>query len=321
MFLNPFKKIKRVDEEVLLPSERFSFINKESQLQFQDEISHYFKDKPDFKLDFSQGVIHRGNGIDYGLDNVAQMYHQAGAIEKRNVVKDHFNRLFKGEEENRKILKNKTNYSFMKKYVAIRLYPLAYLKTTGKDNLIYKEDLEGVLTVLVLDLPSTVIILQPEDVAKWEISEEDLFTLGFKNTFANNSVDVTQEKFDDNATLWMIGSDTHLFAGAYIYNLPKYQKLIGKYGTLIAIPHRHMILAFPINDNAVISAINQLIIITDGLYKQGPGSISPNIFWYDNKKFINLPYKLDLKEKSIGFSPPEEFIEILNQVAEQEKKK
>jgi hypothetical protein len=315
MFLKYFKKTKKVDEVILLPSKRFSFMGKEAQLQFQDEITRYFQGKPGFQVDFLEGVIHGADGTDYGLDNLAQSYSQINIADKGKIVKDHFDGIFVGQEEEEEILKDVADYNIMKKYIAVRLYPSDYLETTAGEELIYREDLKGILTVLVLDLPSTVVSLKSEQVKKWKVSNKELFEIGLKNTFANNKIDVTQEKFADNATLSMLGSDTNLFATASIYNLTKYREVIGKYGSLVGIPHRHMIVVVPINDKSISSALNQFIIIIDGLYRQGPGSISSNIYWYHNKKFMNLPYKID--EKRIQFMPPNEFVEILHKVVKE----
>jgi hypothetical protein len=322
-FFQKNKKAKNLDIGEALP-ERFSFMSKEEQLGFQDSIMRYFqKSYPNFVINFSEGFIKDPEaGTIYGMDNVAQQYYNfhkydnADSEAKRKIISEHFNTLLKGKQEQEKILKNRTNYNLIKRYISVRLYPPDYLKTTGKD-IIYREDLEGIITALVYDLPSTVIIVKPEDTESWKMDKDELFAVGFKNTFSNNMVDITQEKFVDNSTLWMIGGEAHLFASAFIYDLAKYSKLIGKYGSLISIPHRHMVLVFPINDMSILPAINQFIIIADGIYREGPGSISPNIFWHHYDNFTNLPYKLTSKE--IQFFPPVKFVELLNAVAEGKK--
>lgn len=313
MFSKLFSKNKEVDTAIQLPKDRFGFMSQNEQLQFQDEITRHFQDKPDFNIDFFNGVVIRKDGLRCGLDNLAQMYHQFSPKEREKLVADHFNTLLKTEQEEKEIFQDISNYQTMKKYLAVRLYPLDYLTSTGEDGLFYKEDLKGILTVLVLDLPSTVLILKPEDAEKWKISKEDLFEVGFRNTFTNNKVEITQEKFVENAVLWTIGSETNLFASAYIYEISKYPKMIGKYGSIISIPHRHIVLVHPINNMSTVKALNQMMIISDGLFKEGPGSISKNIYWYNKGKFTNLPYILD--DDEFKFMPPQSFVEVLNQLA------
>src|SRR5579864_1466223 len=176
-------------KQSLLPSDRFSFMQQNEQEAFIKDIQGYFQSKPNFKLDFSQGVVYRENNMEYGLDNLAQTYHQANVDDRKKIIADHFNGIFHGQQEQEKILMDISNFDLAKKYLAVRLYPPDYAQQVGKSFLVYREDLDGVLTVLVLDLPSTITNVKPEQAAKWKISTEKLFDIGLENTFANNKVE------------------------------------------------------------------------------------------------------------------------------------
>lgn len=56
------------------------------------------------------------------------------------------------------------------------------------------------------------------------------------------------------------------------------------------------------------------MVITNGMFQEEPGSISSNIYWYHENKMTKLQYTLE--GKSVNFFPPNEFIELLNKVAE-----
>jgi hypothetical protein len=87
---------------------------------------------------------------------------------------------------------------------------------------------------------------------------------------------------------------------------------LGPHGTLVAIPHRHMMLFHRIDTADVVFAIQRLGILAVNLDEQGPGSISPNLFWYHNGRFTNLPFEIEAD--TFSFRPPPEFVEMLNEL-------
>lgn len=90
--------------------------------------------------------------------------------------------------------------------------------------------------------------------------------------------------------------------------------LIGSKGALIGIPNRHAVLIYPIENHEVVKDINTLITITKGMYDEGPGSISSNLYWYNGDKLITL--KIDVSNKTLKFSSSENFLNMLNTLKE-----
>lgn len=315
MFSKFFNKSNKVEQAVLLPDERFSFMTNDEQLRFQDEVTRYFEtNHPELVIEFQLGQISDpATGGIYGLDTVAQIYHNVSDREKRTVVPGHFDNLFRVKREEDEILKDRSNFKKMQKLLALRLYgpdliPSAY------EMMVYQKDIEDIFSVLVFDLPSSTSGVLPEDIEKWGVEKEKLFKIALDNTLANLKVQITNADFVEN-DLWLIESDS-IYSSTFVLKLDKEKKLIGKYGSIVAIPHRHLICVLPINDLSVVQMINQLPGLITHLYQEGPGSTSTNLYWYNSGKFTNLPYKLDEKKKKLDFIPPEEFVDVLNQLAE-----
>lgn len=315
MFSKLFKKSenKKVDEAILLSKERFSFMSKEEQLQFQDEISRYFQDKYDFIIEFDHGLIKDEEGTMYGLDNVAQHYHQTdGAKGKRSVIKDHFDTILKSKKENEEILEKIDDYSKIKKYLTVRVYPSDY--SSGNHEFVhYKHEIQGFNTVLTLDLPSTVFSIKKNQIKKWNIDKEELFNTGFENTFKKYPVDRSRGEVDKEVFVEILNGE-NLFVATQIYNLSNYKNILGEYGSLMIVPNRHTVMIFPINDHKVLQAMSKLGLIATKMFEEGPGSITPNLYWYQDNNFTNIPYELD--EKSFQLHPPREFLDVLNKIPE-----
>jgi hypothetical protein len=86
------------------------------------------------------------------------------------------------------------------------------------------------------------------------------------------------------------------------------------FGALAAAPHRHAVLYHVIRDRSAIKAINAMIPAAFGMFQEGPGSISPNLYWWQSGRLTLLPSRVTAK--SIEFAPPPEFVEnVLNRLA------
>ena len=87
------------------------------------------------------------------------------------------------------------------------------------------------------------------------------------------------------------------------------------YGAVVAVPHRHVVVFHAIRNLGVVKAISAMLPVAFGMYQEGPGSISPNLYWYRDGKFTLLPSKVTAKE--ITFLPPDTFVtEVLNILGE-----
>jgi hypothetical protein len=62
----------------------------------------------------------------------------------------------------------------------------------------------------------------------------------------------------------------------------------------------------------VVESINQVIAITAGAFRDGPGSVSPRVYWYRHRRWREIPY--DLTERGLEVAPPDELVDLLNRV-------
>jgi len=79
---------------------------------------------------------------------------------------------------------------------------------------------------------------------------------------------------------------------------------------LLAIPTRGMIICYAINDFKVVKAISGFVPFMTKLHSEGPGSLSPKLYWYQDDKFTDLPYKIE--NGKLNFAPPQNFVDMLN---------
>lgn len=138
--------------------------------------------------------------------------------------------------------------------------------------------------------------------------------MGVKNIRSKYQPNISKQQFGE-FSIWFAQGE-HFFTPNMVFDFEQMQKLAGSNGALVGIPHRHSVIIYPIENIKAVEFITGLIQTVNGMYNEGPGSVSNNIFWYKDGLFTNLPYELE--SDKIQFYPPEEFIQMLNGLQEGE---
>jgi hypothetical protein len=292
-----------------------NFFDKKEYNCFIDIVEEYFKQK-NFTISINDGVVIVEND-DFGLNNLGLVnLAQICKQEKRNVWKeiitDHFNRMIEANKFETDFNKKINDFDQIKQYIGVRLYHKDYIETVGKENTIYKELADEIVELLVFDLPHTVTSIKPENISAWNKQLDDLFDLGFKNIKSNYPLEISQQDMKEYK-IWFVQSD-NVFASNILLDKDELIKYIGQHGALIGVPHRHAVIIYPIENLEVVKAINSLITIIKGMNNEGPGSISNKLYWYNDDKMTDLPYKIE--DNKLQFFPPDNFVQTLNGLKE-----
>ncbi len=225
----------------------------------------------------------------------------------KKIVSDHFDAMIRSCQFEAEFNEIVSDYYEVKKYIGVRLYPSDYIAQVGKDLVLGKDFGGDIFAMLVFDLPDSVINIQPIQILGWGKTLDELFETGLQNIKYKYPLDIVKQDLGE-LKVWLIHSD-HFFTPNIVFNLNNHQKLIGNYGALVGIPHRHAVLIYPIENFEVVDAINKLIPVVYGMETKGPGSDSNNIFLYQNGAFYNLPYKFE--DNKIEFFPTEKLVALL----------
>lgn len=304
-----FKKNRNIEQ---IP-DWASFFNNENYTEFIKVVRDYFSQK-NIEYTIQDGVLIVGTNEfgmnNLGLVNVAQVCNQDEKRNYRLIVKEHFDSLIRTNEFNLEFRKSILDYDKIKGYIGVRLYSTDYFGQLDKISLLTKQLTENIYTTLIFDLPDAIETIKKEDADNWGKSFDELFETGIENIRQKCPFEISQEEIGD-FTIWFIQGN-HFFTPNIVFDFNKYPELIGTYGSLIGIPHRHAVIIYPIENVGVVNAINSLIPIINGMYHEGPGSISGDLYWYKDGSFENLPYKIE--EGKIQFYPPDRFVNLLNTI-------
>lgn len=290
-----------------------SYMSQKEFEHFMIEVRGYFTRKG-ITYRVEDGVVHcEGNDAGFGqmgLHTLCQKCHRLEHIRLyRKEIEGHFDSLVRDRKFQDVFAEQAGNFDYAKQYIGVRLYPSSYIQGQVGGHALYKQFSEDIIEMLVFDLPDSVSNIQPDYLNKWGKSLEEVYQYGIENMRRVNPLQFEKAKVGEQE-IWFAGSD-HFFAANAVYELSRQPRLLGKYGALISMPHRHAALIYPIEGSDVIVAFNTLAFVTSGMYKEGPGSLSGDIYLYRNGTFTNLPYHLT--DEGLQVRPPKEFVELLEQ--------
>ena len=69
-----------------------------------------------------------------------------------------------------------------------------------------------------------------------------------------------------------------------------------------------MLILHRIENLEVVGALNTLVQVTDGMYREGPSSIVPHVYWW-RPTATPLRIPATVSETQASIAPPDEFVE------------
>lgn len=294
-----------------------SFFKEKEYAAFIAAIDDYFRKTLNLTYEIQDGTIipeesTAGFGT-FGLDNLARICHQNKTGTYPEIVATHFNSIIEGYKFQKEFEKIEKDFGQIEQYLAIRLYDSTYMSAVGKEYFTYREFAGTLSTVLVFDLPQTVINIKPQQIEPWGRSLDELFEIGIDNVRRNYVSNAEAIEFSPAKEMIYSFEEPHFFVPNVLFDIEKYNGLVGCGGALVAVPSRSMALIYPINDLKVVGIVNKLCAVVQRIYDSTPGSLTKEIFWFSDRKFIPLPY--DIENNKLSFSPPEAFIQMLNNLS------
>lgn len=244
-----------------------------------------------------------------GLANLAQVCHQLPLHEWPGVVAQHFEQMMhalEGKEATHERLA--ADFDEARALLKVRLYP-ADVAQHGLYT--YRTPMEGVIAALVLDLPETVDSVHESQIAAWGRPVDELFAIGLENVRTGDPVEPRAYELGTGGSIYLLGSQS-FFTATHALMLGAYLQPAPEHGALVAIPHRHAVVYHPIVDQTMLGAVNAMLPMARGMFQEGPGSVSPHLYWWRSGHFTLLP--AETRPEAIEFRPPVEFVALIEQM-------
>jgi hypothetical protein len=207
------------------------------------------------------------------------------------------------------------DYEQASRVLRLRLYPdesMGGLTPSG-DGPVLRRLAPGVLIGLVYDFPDSVASVSETQLADWRRPEAEVIDLAGANTLAEPPPPHDTLDTGDGATFETMLGDS-FYVASRVLGLAQVLPSKITNGALVGLPNRHALLWHPIEDLRVVRAMTAMAPLIQGLFRDGPGSISDQLYWSRDGELIHLP--ITANRKGFDFSPPDEFVELLNGLEE-----
>ncbi|MEU6034814.1 hypothetical protein ABZ801_05345 [Actinomadura sp. NPDC047616] len=137
----------------------------------------------------------------------------------------------------------------------------------------------GLSEVVVIDKPTTLMVLTTEMVKGWPVDRDELFRVARENVRSDGPLDAHVQPVDGTRLASLYGDTAYVTGHAlWVGDYP----VTGPYGVLLAIPTQSVVHAAPLEQAAIPGAINRLIELAWEEYQQGPRSVQPHIYrWHE----------------------------------------
>jgi hypothetical protein len=251
-----------------------------------------------------------GEWNEFGLSNLAQLCHMVGEREWRGTIAEHFDNLFAAADDDARVKELARDFEGVRSLFKVRLYPGAELGGLDPKPPASWEFAPGLTAVYVYDLPTTVKTASETEIEQWGKSQEELLSAALENVRADE-VDVQPLAEGPAGPIACVAD--HFFAASHAFLLGERLPPEASGSAVFAVPHRHALLYAPLVDLSVAESINSLILAATAMFQQGPGSISPSLYWWRESSVTLLPTELD--GSGVQFFPPEDFVQALQELA------
>lgn len=169
---------------------------------------------------------------------------------------------------------------------------------------------EDLMLVLSWDLPEQVMTPSLEEVL--EHGEPNvLFADAIEHTRTDPDLELERLEIpagDETAELLVLNGPS-FFTATHVLWADELDPPAPEHGMLVAVPNRHTVLAHAIRDPSVLGVIGPLLTLAQRLEQEGPGSISPHLYWLRDGELERLDAWID--DEGLHVAPSEAFTTML----------
>ena len=149
---------------------------------------------------------------------------------------------------------------------------------------------DGVVEVLNLDLPDSVLTLNDDHVAQHG-GRSQLRAAGIRNLLGVLAGLEVESLSGGEASLLVMTNDS-MFTASTVLVMPELLARIGvtrsERGVLVCLPFRHQVAVHEIRDASVVPSLNAMVNFALTGYKEGAGPVTPHVFWWRSGTFEQL---------------------------------
>ncbi|TGB14668.1 hypothetical protein E2651_05330 [Streptomyces sp. MZ04] len=245
------------------------------------------------------------DGRTYSLHNLAQQCRHAPEDRWPALVEAHFTALREGSQGGESAAE-------LLRGVHARLLPADSIGPEFAGAMRYARVVaEGLVFAYALDMPTSVRILTDADVERAGL--EELGQAAYANLMGV-PVEHDEVSVGGRALLHSVYGDSPFVASKALFLSEAARQVTGAAlpdaGALVVMPTRHLLAYHPIADGSVVDALNGLASYALGAHEDGPGSLSPRVYWWHQGSLTSLTV-IDHDTLTFSLRPPPELLGLM----------
>jgi hypothetical protein len=242
----------------------------------------------------------------YGLFNLGQVCHANPRADWPGLIRSHFAHL----EASAQAHDGPIDLETARPLLRLRAYRLSDNRPEVFERMIRVPLAEDLVMALAIDLPTTVRTTTQDDIDHWALPLDELVAIAASNmademrTYERQTIPTKAGSTIEASVgdTFFVSSQAYRF-GDFVGDAP--------FGALIALPNRHLLLWHVIRDaRATLDAVQAMVGIADGAYREGPGSLTPELYWWRDATWTRIP--ATVSKKGMDIAPPDAFVALLN---------
>jgi hypothetical protein len=282
---------------------------------FMDAVERYFVRRKMVAMIQPEGVVVMAEGSPLpgtlGLANLMQSCALHELDEWNGLVAAHFDAIARSHAQRDRYDAQVKEWGFVSPRLRIRLWDKE--EAPQLPHSVLSEDIPGLLTALVVDLPEAIRSVSAGERAGWGRPDRELFRIARDNVL--REVQPEARPFDPERPdgLLIVEADSFYTASAAL-DAERVPGLLGQHGVFFSLPVRHGMLAWRFNALEDVQGIGPLARATRRLFDEGPGSLSPRIWWFRAGACIEVGY--ESSPEHVAVIPPAALAEYLRDLAQ-----
>jgi hypothetical protein len=244
-----------------------------------------------------------GTPVTLGLQNLAQMVAGDKEADWSRIVRDHVAAFFADENPPQSSADGLAS-------LRVRLWHPDYVEQATRT--IYRDIAPGLVEALVIDLAHKVMGATEEQLGQWRVSPDEAWALAERNCRSEAVELVPQTGPDGIEVVFVVGES--IYVSSHALWIDEHVSIDVMRGALLGVPTRHLVAVCPIHDLRVVKMVGAMYASNRRIFDEGPGSISPEVYWWRAGSFALIP--IDASTKPAKVTPPASFVEMLNGLPE-----
>lgn len=244
----------------------------------------------------------------YGLANLSQ---QCAANERDDwarIIATHFSSVFSIQGRDLDALA--ADFDQVRPILRVRLMPDESMGGVILPGSTVRSIAPGILAVLVYDFPDSTASVHVDHIASWPVGADAAFEQGVAN-LAREPAPLSDDIDVEPGTSVRVWYGDNFYVATRVLRL---RDLLpdGTSDALVAVPNRHTLVVHPVVDGGAIPAMQAIYRLAVQLFRDGPGSISDQPYWWHEGDLVVIPHQ-DHGRK-IAVVPPDGLVAVFETV-------